>query len=84
MKDLLNCLFTSFHILAHGYLLVVYVWPLCEDSLLFASLGIMVEYSYLNIYLYTLRSTPILISCFSRVVFDEFIVKRGENVHKVG
>jgi hypothetical protein len=24
------------------------------------------------------------ISCFSRFVFDEFIAKRGENVHKVG
>jgi hypothetical protein len=25
-----------------------------------------------------------VISCFSRIVFDEFITKRGENVHKVG
>ncbi len=24
------------------------------------------------------------ISCFSRFVFDEFIAKGGENVHKVG
>jgi hypothetical protein len=24
------------------------------------------------------------ISCFSQFVFDEFIVKGGENVHKVG
>jgi hypothetical protein len=32
----LTCLFTSFHILAHGYLLVVSVWSLCEDSLLFS------------------------------------------------
>jgi hypothetical protein len=24
------------------------------------------------------------ISCFSRIVFDEFIAKGGENVHKVG
>jgi hypothetical protein len=35
MVDLLNFLFTSFHILAHGYLLVVSVWSLYEDSLLF-------------------------------------------------
>jgi hypothetical protein len=24
------------------------------------------------------------ISCFSQIVFDEFIAKGGENVHKVG
>jgi hypothetical protein len=33
--DLLNLLFTSYHILAHGYLLVVSIWFLCEESLLF-------------------------------------------------
>jgi hypothetical protein len=32
--DLLNLLFTSFHILAHGYLLVISLWSLSEDSLL--------------------------------------------------
>jgi hypothetical protein len=35
MVDLLNLLFTSFHILAHGYLLVISLWSPCEDSLLF-------------------------------------------------
>jgi hypothetical protein len=30
--DLLNLLFTSVHILAHGYLLVISLWSLCEDS----------------------------------------------------
>jgi hypothetical protein len=34
MVDLLNLLFTSFHILALGYLLVISLWSLCEDSLL--------------------------------------------------
>jgi hypothetical protein len=32
--DLLKLLFTSFHIVAHGYLLVVSIWSLYEDSLL--------------------------------------------------
>jgi hypothetical protein len=32
--DLLNLLFTSFHILAYVYLLVISLWSLCEDSLL--------------------------------------------------
>jgi hypothetical protein len=31
----LTYLFTSVHILAHGYLLVILLWFLCEDSLLF-------------------------------------------------
>jgi hypothetical protein len=31
----LTCLFTSCHILAHGYLLVISLWSLYEDSLLF-------------------------------------------------
>jgi hypothetical protein len=34
MVDLLNLLFISFHILALGYLLVISLWSLCEDSLL--------------------------------------------------
>jgi hypothetical protein len=33
--DLLNLLFTSFHILACGYLLVISLWSLCAVSLLF-------------------------------------------------
>jgi hypothetical protein len=33
--DLLNLLFTSFHILAHGYLLVISLLSPCADSLLF-------------------------------------------------
>jgi hypothetical protein len=39
----------------------------------FASLCIMIEYSCLN-----------SISCFSHIVFDEFIAKEGEIAHKVG
>jgi hypothetical protein len=35
MMNLLSMLFTSFHILAHGYLLVISLWSLCEVSLLF-------------------------------------------------
>jgi hypothetical protein len=35
MVDLLNLLFTSFHILVHGYLFVISLWSLCADSLLF-------------------------------------------------
>jgi hypothetical protein len=33
--DLLNLLFTSLHILAHGYLLVISLWCPCDDSFLF-------------------------------------------------
>jgi hypothetical protein len=33
--DLLNLLFTLCHILAHDYLLIISLWSLCEDSLLF-------------------------------------------------
>jgi hypothetical protein len=35
MVNLLSMLFTLFHILAHGYLLVISLWFLCEVSLLF-------------------------------------------------
>jgi hypothetical protein len=63
--NLLNFLFTSFHNLAHGYLLVISLWSLCVDSVLFASLGIILEYSYLNTCLYTLWSTLIFISCIA-------------------
>jgi hypothetical protein len=54
MVNLLNLLFTLFHILAHGYLLVISLWSPCEDSLVFASLDIMVEYNCLNTCVYTL------------------------------
>jgi hypothetical protein len=33
--DLINLIFTSFHILPHDYMLVVSLWSLCVDSLLF-------------------------------------------------
>jgi hypothetical protein len=39
---LLNLLIHFMLILAHGYLLVILLWSLCEDSLLFfVNLGIM-------------------------------------------
>jgi hypothetical protein len=40
MVDLLNLLFTSFHILAHDYLLVISLWSLVRNN---------DEYNYLNI-----------------------------------
>jgi hypothetical protein len=48
----------------------------------------MVEYSclkFLRVYLVKHPNFDLMhnISCFSRFVFDEFIVKGGENVHKV-
>jgi hypothetical protein len=52
--NLFKLLFTSFHILAHGYLLVISLWSLVRIHSYFASLGIMVEYNCLNICLYTL------------------------------
>jgi hypothetical protein len=52
--DLLNLLFTSFHILPHDYLLVIFLCSLVRTHSCFASLGIMVEYSCLNTFLYTL------------------------------
>jgi hypothetical protein len=60
--ELLNLLFTSFHILAHGYLLVISLWSLVRSHSCFAYLGIMVEYNCSNTCLYTLWSTLILIS----------------------
>jgi hypothetical protein len=52
---LLNFLIHFNSYLSSWLLLVVSVWSPDEDSLLFfASLGIMVEYSFLNTYLYTL------------------------------
>jgi hypothetical protein len=49
----------------------------------------MVVYNCLNTYLYILWSTLNFdlmhnISLFSRIVFDEFFAKGGENMHKVG
>jgi hypothetical protein len=55
----------------------------------FASLGIMVEYNCLNtcvVYLVKYPNFDLMdsISFFSHIVFDEFIAKEGEIVHKVG
>jgi hypothetical protein len=38
----LTCLFTSYHILAHGYLLVILYWSLMRIHSCFASLGAMI------------------------------------------
>jgi hypothetical protein len=43
MVDLLNLIFTSFHILAHGYLLVIYLWSLVRLHSCLASLDIMMS-----------------------------------------
>jgi hypothetical protein len=85
----LTCFIHHMPILAHGYLLVILLWSLCEDSLLFCESWHGDGYNYLNTCLYALGSTLILnlmhsISLFSWFVFDEFIVKGGEYVHKVG
>jgi hypothetical protein len=54
----------------------------------FVSLGIMVEYNSLNTCLYTVKHSNFdlmhSISFFSWIVFDEFIAKGGEIVHKFG
>jgi hypothetical protein len=55
----------------------------------FACLGIMVVYNWLNTCLYILWSTLNFdlmhsIAFLSQNVFDKFIAKGGENVHKVG
>jgi hypothetical protein len=60
---LLNLLIHFFHILAHGYLLVILYWSLCEDSLLFFKYWHNDVYNCLNTCLYALWSTLILISC---------------------
>jgi hypothetical protein len=52
--DLLNLVFTSFHILAHVYMLAISLWSLVQIHSCFTSLGILVEYNCLNICLYTL------------------------------
>jgi hypothetical protein len=86
---LLNLLIHLIFILAHGYLLIILLWPLCEDSLLFCKSWHNGVHNYFNTYLYALWSTLILnlihsISFFSRFMFNEFIAKGGEIVHKVG
>jgi hypothetical protein len=86
---LLNLLIHIMPILAHGYLLVILLWSLCEDSLLLCKSWDNGEHNCLNTCLYALWSTLILnlmhsISFFSRFVFDEFIAKGGEYGHKVG
>jgi hypothetical protein len=87
----LTCLFTlwDMSILAHDYLLVILLWSLYKDSLLFYKSCHNCVHNYLNTCLYDLWSTLILnlmhiISFFSRFMFDDFIDKRGEIVHKVG
>jgi hypothetical protein len=76
-------------ILALSYLLVILLWSFCEDSLLFCKSWHNGVHNCLFICLYVLWSTLILnlkhsISFFSQFAFDEFIVKGGEIVHKVG
>jgi uncharacterized membrane protein len=50
----LTCLFTSYYILAHGYLLVILYWSPCEDSLFFCKFWNHDVYNYLNTCLYAL------------------------------
>jgi hypothetical protein len=50
--NLLNLLFNSFHILAHDNLLVLSLWSPVRIHSCFTSLGLMVEYNYLNTCLY--------------------------------
>jgi hypothetical protein len=52
--DLLNLLFTSFHILAHDYLLFISIWSIMRFHSFFVSLGRMVQYNCLTTCLYTL------------------------------
>jgi hypothetical protein len=57
MVDLLNLLFTSFHILAHGFLLVISLWPLTMIHSYFTGLGTLIlisciaSHSSLRLYL---------------------------------
>jgi hypothetical protein len=81
----LTCFIHFMLILTHGYLLVILLWSLCEDSLLFHKSW----HNCLNTCLYDLWSILILnlmhsISFFSQFVFDEFIAKGGEYGHKDG
>jgi hypothetical protein len=54
MVNLVNLLFTSCHIIAYGYLLVISLWSFVRFHSCFACLGIMVEYNCSNTCLYTL------------------------------
>jgi hypothetical protein len=65
MVTCLTCLLTSCYILAHGYLIVILYWSLCEDSLLFCKSCHNDVYNYLNTCLYALWSTLIWISCIA-------------------
>jgi hypothetical protein len=51
---LLNLLIHLMPILAHGYLLVILLWSLCKDSLLFCKSCHNGVYNCLNTYLYAL------------------------------
>jgi hypothetical protein len=62
---MVDLLFTSLHILAHGYLLVISLWSLVRINTCFCKSWLMVEYSCLNTCLYTLWSTIILTSCIA-------------------
>jgi hypothetical protein len=50
----LTCFIHLIPILAHGYLLVILLWSLCEDSLLFCESWHGDGYNYLNTCLYAL------------------------------
>jgi hypothetical protein len=76
-------------ILAHGYLLVILLWSLCKNSLLFYKSWYNGVHNCLDTCLYALWSTLILnlmyiILFFSRFMFNEFIAKGEEIVYKVG
>jgi hypothetical protein len=81
----LTCFIHFMLILAHSYLCVILLWYICEDLLLFCKSW----HNSVHNCLYAFWSTLILnlmhsISFFSQFVFDEFIAKGGEIVHKVG
>jgi hypothetical protein len=86
------CLICFIHfmlILSHGYLLVILLWSLYVNSLLFYKSWHGDGHNCLNTCLYALWSILILnlmhsILFFSRSMFDEFIAKGGEYGHKVG
>jgi hypothetical protein len=65
----LTYLFTSCYILAHGYLLVILYWSLCENSLLFYKSRHNDLDSCLNTCLYALSNILILISCIASCSF---------------
>jgi hypothetical protein len=71
-------------ILAHGYVLVILLWSLCGDSLLFCKSWRDDGYNCSNACFYTILILMHSISFFSRFMFDEFIAKGEEYGHKVG